>query len=873
MSDKKHEHHSENDEEEMEVGDQMQPDEEMEEGEQDFIKAIDMELNGEAFLLLLGKTDEEKLLFRLISKEDETKPFFQNEFSLDDLKTLNENFNAFEQPDEAFIYIIEKLDECEKVLNFQQENEVIILSLGFIEEDEKINIDLVLYPVIAVENEKSNEIGENMEEDEEEAINNLQEANINNDKNKNNENSENKKNENNESNEKKEENENDNEIDSRPVQLKPKEEKVEKENIQENNNNVEEKKDENQNIMIQVKDTKIIENDNDKNIENNKDNINKNNNVLNEDVILSLKNEFNKQINDLLEKFNKQLSSQNDSLIKSQNKFTQDNESKFKNLMKDIDNKFNNFNKKIETLENNYKNQELVLQNYDGNLNEMGNVINEFGNKINKLNKKLTDEVKSINKKINDEIKKNDLVLNKNMDTDKQKFELTKFSKDLNSVKKDLEKKLKDCDSKISGNKQTLDMKIEKNVHSINNKLNDCIVKMNNVDKKLKEINFEKNNPQDMTKLENNFDTMNKLNNLEKKSRSLEDRINLIEIGKQNNELSFNNTIDKKAVILENKLSNLQSQSNDLKYKTESVITKTNYLQNLINELDNKTKLLEQQINNKLNKQKNNNECGSVRINSRKRFTDYENKNKYNNSESDIKLQKTNVLKEFTPFNPNLLTENNINSYNNNSSRLINQTYLNNSHLVKCGKITNSKIFNYKQMEFLEERLKKIELPKNIINFNLVYRASENGDKASDFHNKCDNIGPNITFIKTMNGYIFGGFTCKNWEHLKRDIKYNKPNLGSASRDPRAFCFCFNNKKIYNNERPNEFAIWCNKNYGPTFKNNFFQVFDECLTKGGYCSVRSNSHFGGQDIDYEIIGGNDARFNIQELEVYEVMFQ
>ena len=201
------------------------------------------------------------------------------------------------------------------------------------------------------------------------------------------------------------------------------------------------------------------------------------------------------------------------------------------------------------------------------------------------------------------------------------------------------------------------------------------------------------------------------------------------------------------------------------------------------------------------------------------------------------------------------------------------QNILNNSHFIKCGKIIDSKIFNYNQIEFLEKRLKKIYSSKNIISFNLVYRATEDGDKARDFHNKCDNIGPNITFIKTKNGYIFGGFTCKNWEHLKRDIKYDKPNLGSASKDSKAFCFCFNNKKIYNNEKPNEFAIWCNRNYGPTFKNNFFQVFDECLTKGGYCSVRSNSHFGGQEIDYEAIGGNEPRFSIQELEVYEVIFQ
>ena len=150
-----------------------------------------------------------------------------------------------------------------------------------------------------------------------------------------------------------------------------------------------------------------------------------------------------------------------------------------------------------------------------------------------------------------------------------------------------------------------------------------------------------------------------------------------------------------------------------------------------------------------------------------------------------------------------------------------------------------------------------------------MYRASQDGDKAADFHKKCDKIGPNIVIIKTRKGNIFGGFTFKNWEHMPRDIDENRPNLGSASRDSRAFGFNINNQKIYNNDKPNEFAIWCNKNYGPTFKNNLFQIFDSCLKKGGYCSVKNNSHFGGQMQDFEIAGG-ESRFRVEELEVFEI---
>ena len=120
--------------------------------------------------------------------------------------------------------------------------------------------------------------------------------------------------------------------------------------------------------------------------------------------------------------------------------------------------------------------------------------------------------------------------------------------------------------------------------------------------------------------------------------------------------------------------------------------------------------------------------------------------------------------------------------------------------------INDSYILQEEDFAFIDNRLREL-YPNNDISYNLVYRATEDGDKASDFHQRCDKIGPNITLVKTRNGYIFGGFTMKNWEHLKRDINENKPNLGSASRDVRAFGFSVNYQKIYNNERKNEFAI------------------------------------------------------------------
>ena len=87
--------------------------------------------------------------------------------------------------------------------------------------------------------------------------------------------------------------------------------------------------------------------------------------------------------------------------------------------------------------------------------------------------------------------------------------------------------------------------------------------------------------------------------------------------------------------------------------------------------------------------------------------------------------------------------------------------YLNNYNSSKDS--FKSKIVNYDDIIFIQNRINQIHPKIKEVYFNLVYRASEDGDRASDFHKECDRIGPNITFIKTRSGNIFGGFTFKNW--------------------------------------------------------------------------------------------------------------
>ena len=79
-------------EEEYEEGDMNENGEE-EEGQD--VYAFDIQINEASYILLIGKTENSKLIIRLVDKDDENKPFYQNEFSLEELKEINNYFVNF----------------------------------------------------------------------------------------------------------------------------------------------------------------------------------------------------------------------------------------------------------------------------------------------------------------------------------------------------------------------------------------------------------------------------------------------------------------------------------------------------------------------------------------------------------------------------------------------------------------------------------------------------------------------------------------------------------------------------------------------------------------------------------------------------------
>ena len=794
-------------------------------GEFQDVYAFDMEINDDAYLIIIGKTDENKIFLRLMDKVDQSKPFFHGEFSLEDLRIINPIFKGIDNEDIAFQYLASNLNEAEKNIKII-DDEKIQFNLIIADEEDKFEFNFILIKTIddgTGENENEAENMENeMEEGVEEMINEVNEINDMNEINEVNENNDNK----------------DNISDN-----KKSKEKIIMGNDNQINNNINPK-----DMIETVKGEEILTN----NPPN--ENADKGMNLMKDEllnIINSLKDDFNNQImkqNKAFDNIKEDLIKQSDSKINQMkeelNKKDQeiielkntidDLKQKlngYESKLKDVNLKFDNINKdNNKSLKNSSKINEQNINNIDSDkiMNEVQENLRGFDNKI--------TEVKNIfekDKKENDNIIKNLTEKMNNLDKNIQK---NKNKENDNMKILSIEKGLKALDNKI--NTYELDQLIE-NIAILMEKQNDNKIYgiINKIETQINEIK-QKLNKRDSfdSKNKNKYDPdlINKINNHENIITKLQNKINKFHDEKQ---------IDNNS---KNKILDIAKQANDLKAKMDSLIAITQKLENDNKELNTKTNNLTNKFSQisipPYNPQRQE-QSQSAQFQTKKLSNP---KPKYYRTIENQNYNPDNQISYYNRTNPNMAPNLNVSKDS-----------------------INSKIVNFSDINFLQKRIMQINPKIKEVYFSLVYRATEDGDKAANFHQKCDKTGPNIVLIKTRKGCIFGGFTFRNWEHLTRDMDVNRPNLGSASRDTNAFGFNVNKQKIYNNEKPNEFAIWCNKNFGPTFKNNLFQIFDHSLKKGGYCNLRKNSNFGGQMFDYEISGG-EPKFKIEELEVFEV---
>lgn len=176
----------------------------------------------------------------------------------------------------------------------------------------------------------------------------------------------------------------------------------------------------------------------------------------------------------------------------------------------------------------------------------------------------------------------------------------------------------------------------------------------------------------------------------------------------------------------------------------------------------------------------------------------------------------------------------------------------------------NSNIFNsLDDIDFIINKLRnKDNLRNKKIFLKLLFKATKDGQESSDFHKKCDGKVQQLVFIKTTEGEIFGGYTKEGFKSREKEIK-----------DNNAFVFSFSKQKIYTIKN-NEIAIFDFKNYGPCFygfPTFIIYVEKKMFEEEGHTSLASQSNYEGITLDYELNNG-DEHFYIQEIEIYQVLF-
>ena len=121
----------------------------------------------------------------------------------------------------------------------------------------------------------------------------------------------------------------------------------------------------------------------------------------------------------------------------------------------------------------------------------------------------------------------------------------------------------------------------------------------------------------------------------------------------------------------------------------------------------------------------------------------------------ELKIQ----VKELIDWKNNLIKKNENNIDNNNLKERID------SNIIKTKE----------EIELISKRLTSNSFFKNSkVIFNLLYRASRDGDSPYDYHNKCDGTADTLCVIQTIKGCKFGGY--------KNFFSYNNHKVGTKSQ-------------------------------------------------------------------------------------------
>jgi hypothetical protein len=148
--------------------------------------------------------------------------------------------------------------------------------------------------------------------------------------------------------------------------------------------------------------------------------------------------------------------------------------------------------------------------------------------------------------------------------------------------------------------------------------------------------------------------------------------------------------------------------------------------------------------------------------------------------------------------------------------------------------------------------------------FVLLYRATRDGFTAKNFHDKVYARGNTITFIKTTDNYVFGGYTTAYWDTANVYRYDSSAFIFSLRRSGSSHLITFGirSTSYYGN------AIYGGASYGPTFGNGHdIYVRDRSnIYTGSYTNTGSTYYNPGSSY----LAGNYNSWKTSEIEVFQL---
>jgi len=149
--------------------------------------------------------------------------------------------------------------------------------------------------------------------------------------------------------------------------------------------------------------------------------------------------------------------------------------------------------------------------------------------------------------------------------------------------------------------------------------------------------------------------------------------------------------------------------------------------------------------------------------------------------------------------------------------------------------------------------------------WNLIYRGSEDGYKANDFHNKCDYKANTLVLIEAninCNSYFFGGYTEQSWESDGMVDNFRKPDLN-------AFIFSLspiNHKFSFKAKSSENMGICCCEYVGPMFESNLIIGSPSNLCKNRWNRICDQYKIPAEKSKSSLVGKDN--FRLHEIEVF-----